>query len=281
MLKRKLYTASLISCFILVAAASASRSVASKKANSSTVPYKKDSHQFDSSGLCSCVPVNTPLEDAPRIQLNKHVAGFVKQYNKKNGYFLNKAKAKVNGYFDIIDSVLSDYELPGELKYLAFIESGLKKITVSKSGAKGPWALMPVAAKQYGLKISGKDERLDYYRSTHAAARLLIDLYEKYNDWLLVIAAYNSGPGWIDKAIKRSGSRNYWALQQYLPKETQSHIRRFIATHYQFEGHGSLATMTRAETEAHIKAVASFTAKQQQVVPVIDSAAIVPVTITN
>lgn len=268
MMKRKLYMTVLIGCLILVAAASASKSVALKRATRTTVAHS-ETHQFDSTGLCSCVPVDeqTDMELAPRIQLNKHVAPFVYQYNKKNGLYLNKAKKKVDHYFELIDSILVKQGLPSELKYLAFIESGMKNITASKSGAKGPWALMPLAAKQYGLKISGNDERLNYVKSTKAAARFLIDLYEEYGDWLLVIAAYNSGPGWIQKAIKKAGTRNYWALQQYLPKETQSHVRRFIAVHYQFEGHGSLVTMSKSETEAHVKEVALFAEKMRQLVP--------------
>ena len=226
-------------------------------------------HHFDSSGLCTCIPfsVEDELAKAPRIQINKNVAAFAKKYHKENGFFLDKAKRKINSYFDIIDSVFEENGMPVELKYLAFIESGLKYNVKSWAGAVGPWALMPVAARQYGLKVSrGHDERLDYYKSTHAAAALLNDLYNKYGDWILVIAAYNSGPGWIDKAIKLSGSKNYWALQQFLPKETQKHIKKFIAVHYHFEGHGSLVTMTKAETQAHIKAVAAFVEKQQELV---------------
>lgn len=266
MLKRKLHKAGfIIVSFIFVAIASGSKPPS--KTPVINKPAYKAGHQFDSSGLCTCIPftITTELSNAPRIQLNKNVAGFVKKYNKENGFFLTKAKVKVDNWFTAIDSMLVEYELPAELKYLAFIESGLKKITVSRSGAKGPWALMPVAAKEYGLTISKhNDERLDYYKSTQAAAALLSDLYKKYDDWLLVIAAYNSGPAWVQRAIKLSGSRNYWALQNFLPKETRSHVRRFIAVHYYFEGHGSLATMTKTETQAHIKAVEEFKIKQQE-----------------
>jgi membrane-bound lytic murein transglycosylase D len=266
----------MIGC-IIVAAVSTGRPVAANTATRTAGVYRKELHQFDSSGLCTCLPFasSIKMEEAPRIQLNKNVAGFVKQYNKKNGYFLNKEKKKVDHYFTIIDSVLEQHGLPGELKYLAYIESGLKKNAHSRSGAIGPWALMPVAGKQYGLRVGGSnDERLHYGKSTHAAAKLLNDLYDQFGDWLLVIAAYNSGPGWIQKAIKRSGSKNYWSLQQYLPKETQSHIRRFIAVHYQFEGHGSVVTLSKAETIAHEKAVAEFMEKQTQL-EAIDTALVV------
>jgi membrane-bound lytic murein transglycosylase D len=263
MLKRKLLKVYfIIGSFILAAIAFGSISAGNKIVR---VKHKAATHQFDSSGLCTCIPftVTTELTNAPRIQLNKNAASFVKQYNKKNGLFLDKLRDKKQSYFDIIDSVLQQNEIPAELKYLAFIESGLNLNAFSRSGATGPWALMPAAARQYGLKISKKDERLDYYKSTEAAAKLLTDMYAQYGDWLLVIAAYNSGPAWIDKAIKRSGSRDYWKLQNFLPVETRSHVKRFIAAHYHFEGHGSLVTMTTTETEEHIQAVELFKAQQQ------------------
>ena len=266
MLKRKLYKACFIlSSFILMAVSSGSRSVNKKSGNILPVAHKSGMHQFDASGLCTCIPFTAKeeLAHAPRIQINKNAAPFVKGYIKKNGFFLNKTKDRSAPYFTIIDSVFVQNELPVELKYLAFVESGLKLNAFSRSGAIGPWALMPKAAKQYGLKIWGKnDERLDYYKSTQAAAGLLTDLFAKYGDWLLVIAAYNCGPGGLQKAIKRSGSRNYWALQNFLPEETRKHVKKFIAIHYYFEGHGGVTTLTKAETETHVRAVAAFVKKQ-------------------
>jgi membrane-bound lytic murein transglycosylase D len=268
MLKRKLYKACFIlSSFIFMAVSSGSRSINKKIGKTLSITYKTGMHHFDSSGLCICIPFTTKDEmaNAPRIQLNKNAAPFVKGYIKKNGFFLNRTKDRSHRYFTIIDSVFEQNELPVELKYLAFVESGFKYNAISRSGAVGPWALMPKAAKQYGLKISGhNDERLDYYKSTQAAAGLLTDLFAKYGDWLLVIAAYNCGPGGVSKAIKRSGSRNYWVLQNFLPEETRKHVKKFIAIHYYFEGHGSVTTMTKAETETHIRAVAAFVKKQKE-----------------
>lgn len=222
-------------------------------------------HQFDAGGLCTCIPVtdSTELENAPRIELNKNVSSFVTAYIKKNGFFLGKTSRSNAAHFKLMDAVFEKNAMPVELKYLAFIESGLQRNAGAWAGAVGPWSLMPVAAKEYGLKITGhKDERLDYTKSTKAAAALLSDLYDKYGDWLLVIAAYNCGPGGIDKAIKKSGSRHYWALQNFLPEETRKHVKKFIAVHYYFEGHGSIATLTKAETDNHIKAVEAFAAQQ-------------------
>lgn len=278
MLKRKLYKAGfIISCFIFMAVSSGSRSDIKKSGRGLALVHKTVMHCFDSSGLCTCIPFTTKdeLVNAPRIQLNKNVAPFVKGYIRKNGFFLHKTKDRSAPYFTIIDSVFEQNGLPVELKYLAFVESGLKLNAVSRSGAIGPWALMPKAAKQYGLKIWGKkDERLNYYKSTQAAAGLLNDLFDKYGDWLLVIAAYNCGPGGVQKAIKRSGSRNYWALQNFLPEETRKHVKKFIAIHYYFEGHGSVTTLTKAETENHINAVTAFVKKQQEL-PKIDSLSVV------
>src|SRR5206468_5976800 len=107
------------------------------------------------------------------------------------------------------------------------------------------------------------DERRNIYKSTNAAAKYLSDLYTQYGDWLLVIAAYNSGSGHVDKAIKYTGSRNFWRLQNYLPAETRGHVKRFIATHYFFESHGSITTVTKTEAAIYKKVVAAFITKQK------------------
>src|SRR5688500_10676797 len=135
-------------------------------------------------------------------KLNPMAISFVQSYVAKNGKGYNNMKQWAKPYFDMMDNVLTQHGLPKELKYLAVIESGLRYNAISWAGAVGPWAFMPAAARQYGLKISRQnDERLDYYKSTHAAAALLTDLFARYGDWLLVIAAYNGGPG------NRSGKR--------------------------------------------------------------------------
>jgi membrane-bound lytic murein transglycosylase D len=149
----------------------------------------------------------------------------------------------------MMDEVLEQHGIPKEMKYLAVIESGLKFNAISWAGACGPWAFMPAAAQQYGLSIRrGNDERLDYVKSTHAAARLLTDLYQKYGDWLLVLAAYNGGPGNVDKAIRKGGgSKDFWAIQYHLPNESMNHVKKFIGTHYIFEGEGGITTVTKKE----------------------------------
>ncbi|MFL5811672.1 MAG: lytic transglycosylase domain-containing protein [Flavisolibacter sp.] len=192
--------------------------------------------------------------NVPAIQLNKHVVNFVKSYLVKEDEVLTLVKKRSKSYFPLFDTIFTHYNLPLELKYLAVVESDLQTNALSRVGAKGMWQLMPGTARELGLKITNKyDERTHAYRSTVAAAKYLKDLYAEFGDWLLVIAAYNGGPGTVYKAIKRSGSRNFWALQNFLPEESRGHVKRFISTHYYFEGKGSFTTMTKAETIAYVK----------------------------
>lgn len=146
-----------------------------------------------------------------------------------------------------------------ELKYLAVVESKLDSRITSGAGAAGLWQFMPVAAKSFGLRINGKqDDRRNEYKSTVAAAKCLIYLNGIFDDWLLTLAAYNSGPAKVLSAIRKSGSRNYWKLEKWLPAETRKHVKKFISVHYHFEGHGSLVTMTQDEKLAHTIAVDLF-----------------------
>lgn len=181
-------------------------------------------------------------------KLNPMAVSFVQNYIKKNEKGFKEMKKWAAPYFNMMDEVLSAHGIPKELKYLAVIESGLRYNAISWAGAVGPWAFMPAAARQYGLSISRhNDERLDYYKSTHAAARFLTDLYVRYGDWLLVVAAYNCGPGNVSKAIKKCGSTDFWKLQYYLPDESMNHVKKFIGTHYIFEGEGGVTTLTKEE----------------------------------
>ncbi|HND95145.1 MAG: Membrane-bound lytic murein transglycosylase D precursor [Bacteroidetes bacterium ADurb.BinA245] len=268
MLNRKFYIAGfIIVCVALVAAASEKLQpvIIQKTLIDTTALHKEAVHHFDSNGVCTCIPASAAddIDDIPRLSLNKNVAEFVKKYNAKNGLYLDKAKAKTEKYFQIVDSVLRLNEVPAELKYLAFIESGMQKNPVTHTGAIGPWALMPKAAQQYGLKIGRNDERLNYAKSTAAAAALMKDMYADYQDWIMVIAAYNCGPGTMERAIRKAGTTDYWSVQKYLPEETRRHTQKFIAVHYHFEGNGSAVTMTKADMENHIKAVAAYVAGQQ------------------
>jgi len=199
------------------------------------------------------------------VKLNARAVSFVKDYMDKEGKNLEKMKSWGQPYFNTIDNILVKHNLPKELKYLAVIESELKSTAVSWVGAVGPWQLMPETARILGLKVNQKvDERKNYPKSTHAAAIYLKDLYAEFGDWLLVIAAYNGGAGNVYSAIRKSGSRNFWKLQYYLPTESRNHVKKFIATHYIFEGQGGLTTLTKQEIEEQLGASAGLIRKLSQ-----------------
>ena len=170
-------------------------------------------------------------------QVNPYAETYMQDYLQAHGSYLQKMKGTSQLYFNLIDNILAQYGLPRELKYLAVIESDLKPQALSWMGARGPWQFMTYTARDYGLMVNGNiDERTDYYKSTNAAARYLLSLYKDLKDWLLVIAAYNGGSARVYDAIKKSGSRNFWSLQYYLPTESRNHVKKFIATHYIMEG---------------------------------------------
>ena len=194
----------------------------------------------------------TALLPPPMPPLNRAMFGYIKKFVQTETESLNKVKERSAYYFKTIERIFEQYDLPAELKYLAVVESELKPKAASHVGAKGIWQFMPVTARDLGLKVTHhNDERMHFYKSTVAAAKYLSELYMAFDDWLLVVAAYNGGPGPIYRAIKKSGSRNFWRLQYYLPTETRVHVKRYIATHYFFENGGSLATLTKSETMSY------------------------------
>lgn len=187
-------------------------------------------------------------------QINPSAVGFIQDYMETHGKHLTKMKGWGQPYFNLIESILMQYGLPRELKYIAVIESNLSVGATSNKGAGGPWQFMPYTAREYGLVVNGYyDERRDYTKSTHAAARYLLTLYRQLKDWLLVMAAYNGGPGRVYSAIKKSGSRNFWNLQYYLPSESRTYVKRFIATHYIMEGSGGVTTMVNNGNAAGVQ----------------------------
>jgi membrane-bound lytic murein transglycosylase D len=206
-----------------------------------------NSGKFTSNEIKELVVVPTAASDNGS-RLNPRAVSFVQDYISKNQEELDDIKAISKPYFRLIDGIFAQYGLPAELKYLAVIESQLKSTSVSWVGAVGPWQLMPSTARILGLKVTAKyDERKNYTKSTRAAAIYLRDLYAELGDWLLVIAAYNGGTGNVYKAMKRSHSGDFWTLQYYLPAESRNHVKKFIGTHYYFEGQGSVTTLTKAE----------------------------------
>ena len=220
---------------------------------------------LDSSLIIKKTLYEKAIAEASMIPMNPHAVKFVNDYMRKNNESLKLVKKRSDRYFKIIDPVFEKYGLPVELKYLAVIESELKSTAVSRVGAAGPWQLMPATARILGLKVTKKrDDRKHYYKSTVAAAMYLKDLYNEFGDWLLVIAAYNGGPARVYYAIRKSGSRNFWKMQKYLPEETRLHVKKFIGTHYYFEDRGSLVTLTRAEIITRNKAIAELMSSQKQ-----------------
>lgn len=178
------------------------------------------------------------------VQINPNAESYIQDYMRLHTRHLNNMKGWGQPYFNLIENVLVQYGLPKELKYIAVIESNLKASATSPVGAGGPWQFMPYTARQYGLTVSNTlDERRDYFKSTHAAAKYLLTLYKDLKDWLLVMAAYNGGPGRVYHAMKKSGSKNFWHLQYYLPEESRTYVKRFIATHYVMEGGAGVTTV--------------------------------------
>jgi membrane-bound lytic murein transglycosylase D len=250
MLKRKLYRPVVITCCLFfVIIKTPSQDIRLSNLNDTT---------FTQSGTNSEEPA---LAASPAIELNKKANAFVKKYLKEYDRTLIVARQRSESVFTIMDSVFTKFELPVELKYMAVVESNLKTAARSQVGAIGIWQLMPLTAKTLGLKTATKyDERLHVYKSTIAAARYMKQLYTEFGDWLLAVAAYNAGSGRVHQAIRNAGSRDFWRLQNFLPAETRNHVKRFIGVHYYFEGKGSLATLTKAETLKYNKVMAEFIA---------------------
>ncbi|MDD4602751.1 MAG: LysM peptidoglycan-binding domain-containing protein [Bacteroidales bacterium] len=165
---------------------------------------------------------------------NADVKKFIELYAVRK----RKLTARILGlsqiYFPLFEERLDKLNMPLELKYLAVIESALNPTANSPAGAKGLWQFMYGTGRVYGLKVSSYvDDRFDPYKATIAACEHLSDLYDIYGSWSLALAAYNSGAGNVNKAIRRSGGmKNFWALQNYLPKETRSYVPAFIAASY-------------------------------------------------
>ncbi len=188
--------------------------------------------------------------------LNPQAMAFVQDYIKRHSADLKELQTWGKPYFDMMDDVLTQNDIPTQLKYLAVIESNLRSSAVSWAGAVGPWQFMPATARTMGLRVGrGVDERRDYLKSTKAASKYLNYLYDIYEDWLLVIAAYNCGPGRVNSAIARAGSSDFWKLQNHLPAESRNHVKKFIATHYIMEGEGGVTTVPKEQALAMMTTV--------------------------
>jgi membrane-bound lytic murein transglycosylase D len=182
----------------------------------------------------SAIEKNFPLK------YNKTVHAFIQYFTVREREYSKAMLRKKDLYFPIFEKYLAQYNLPDELKYLSIIESGLNPRAVSHAKAVGLWQFMPYTGKHYGLITDWYwDDRMDPEKSTEAACRLLADLYKMFKNWDLALAAYNSGPGTVLRANKKSGYKNdFWEIYPFLPRETRSYVPQFIAMTY---------TMTYAE----------------------------------
>ena len=180
------------------------------------------------------------LDLASPIQLpfNAIVKNYINRYIDPRSGTISRILGMSQYYFPIIEEELLREGLPVELRALPIIESALSPTAVSPMGAVGLWQFMPTTGKSYGLEINSLvDERRDPHRSTEAACRFLKDLHAIYNDWTLAIAAYNCGPGNVNKAIARSGGKTFWEIYDYLPRETRGYVPAFIGATYAYAYH--------------------------------------------
>ena len=171
------------------------------------------------------------------LEYNPILENVINSYLKYRKKYYPRLMAKAEYYFPMFEKYLDQFDIPLEMKYLAIVESTLNPKARSRVGARGLWQFMYLTGKQYKLNVSSYvDERQDPIKATVAACKYLSDLYNIFGDWDLALAAYNSGPGNVSKAIKRSGGyRNYWNLRQYLPRETAGYVPAFYATLYIFK----------------------------------------------
>ncbi len=171
------------------------------------------------------------------VEYNPSLESVIKGYLKRRRKSMESLMATSAYYFPMFEKELDNYNIPLEMKYLAIVESALKPRAKSRVGATGLWQFMFGTGKQFGLDVSSYvDERSDPIKATEAACKYLGSLYKVFGDWDLALAAYNSGPGNVNKAIRRSGGyKNYWNIRQNLPRETAGYLPAFLATMYIFE----------------------------------------------
>lgn len=210
-----------------------------KKTEENDIAFDMDSVKFESN-----VPDEVYIERIKKMNsfitlpYNDIVKRYIILYSEKMPERMSNMLGLCSYYMPIFQETLNRYDMPEELKAMAIIESALNPLAVSRAGAKGMWQFMYATAKMYGLHIdSFVDERLDPVKSADAAARYLQDAYEIFGDWNLAIASYNCGAGNVNKAIRRSGSRAFWDIWPYLPRETRGYVPAFVGALYAMEYH--------------------------------------------
>lgn len=176
----------------------------------------------------------TCIERTIPLVYNERIHSFINYFTVKDREYTRLMARRKNLYFPLFEKYLAKYGLPDELKYLSIIESGLNPRAVSRARAVGLWQFMSATGRYYGLNNDWYiDDRMDPEKATEAACRYLSDLYRMFNDWELALAAYNTGPGNVKRAIRRSGyQRSFWEIYPNLPRETRSYVPQFVAIIY-------------------------------------------------
>lgn len=174
------------------------------------------------------------IEKSIAMPYNEKVHGFINFFTVKDRAYTRMIIQRMNLYFPLFEKYLKEYGLPDELKYLSIIESGLNPRAVSRARAVGLWQFMSATGRYFGLHIDWYiDERMDPEKSTKAACMYLKQLYGMFGNWDLALAAYNSGPGNVKRAIRRAGyKKNFWDIYPYVPRETRSYVPQFVAITY-------------------------------------------------
>jgi len=192
-----------------------------------SIPVYSDSTYFE---RLEVLNILSPFD----LKYNEEVRNYIIYFSSRRAGFIRRALKNKEIYFPVFEEMLDKYNLPQELKYLAIVESALNPNAKSRAGAVGLWQFMPSTGRMYGLKYNSKiDQRRDMYAATEAACRHFVDLYNIYHDWNLVLAAYNAGPGNVNKAMSRADSlTDYWDIRVYLPRETRGYVPAFIAINY-------------------------------------------------
>ena len=190
--------------------------------------YIPDASYEDIADRIACMDSDMPLS------FNETVQSFVHYFTIRDRNYSRLMIARQETYFPVFEKYLKKYGLPNELKYLSIVESGLNPQARSRVGAVGLWQFMPSTGRVFGLDQDWyMDERMNPEKSTEAACKYLKQLYNMFDDWELALAAYNTGPGNVRKAIRRSGyKRDFWEIYNYLPRETRSYVPQFVAVAY-------------------------------------------------
>ena len=202
-----------------------------------TVFYSDEIVQFES----NIIPIDedlfnyhvSTLEFEIPMDYNNLVKSQIDFFGTRWQYKLKKMITKSKHYFPIYEEILDQYDMPLEIKYLSVIESGLNPRAYSRTGAAGTWQFMPATARMFDLDINYKiDERRSVEKSTRAACEYLKQMYEMFGDWHVALASYNCGPGNVRRAIRKSGRTDFWGMYNFLPRETQNYVPKFIAMAY-------------------------------------------------